>query len=338
VGTYNPEKRPFYQILAKKISKMSSLATAVAATCHMEEDSNKEVCDPDKSAHESPQLKNLNQDMETDGSEELGWHLDHFINEADTNKTPQDEEISFGSTQTYPPSSNRAFVARDLQSPDLPHIFWASICIPVPAAPSNATDAVFDALDKFLTKMKEADCKFTVFPHNLSQYGTLDNLPHAIEDPDDLPMEVDKWLTYFPQAKPRYNGGDVYTSALLGCSVPLGKIMKENSNWFQETRFGLWEATIQMEVPVLIGWLLFSTNNTNTELLKREISHFIDDIPVGLRWKMISLGTQGKIPKENQVRALHVYVDKMDVVAVKPRLMALYEGNARVGHEFPLHI
>jgi len=86
---------------------------------------------------------------------------------------------------------------------------------------------MFDVLDDFLTKMKEANCHFTVFPHNLSQYGTLDNLPHVIEELEDLRTEVDDWLVYFPQAKLRYNGGDVYTTALLGCSIPLGKIMKE---------------------------------------------------------------------------------------------------------------
>jgi len=32
---------------------------------------------------------------------------------------------------------------------------------------------------------------------------------------------------------------------------------------------------------------------------------------------MISLGMQGKIPKENQVQALHVYVDEMDVLSAK---------------------
>jgi len=83
----------------------------------------------------------------------------------------------------------------------------------VPLAPSNATDAMFDVLDNFLTKMKEADRWFTVFPHNLSKYGTLDNLPHILKDPEDLPMEVDNWLVYFPQAKPWYNGGDVYMTA-----------------------------------------------------------------------------------------------------------------------------
>jgi len=74
---------------------------------------------------------------------------------------------------------------------------------------------------------------------------------------------------------------------LLGCSIPLGKIMKEHNDWFRETRFRLWEAMIQTEAPVLVGWLLFSTNMTNTDILKREISRFIEDIPVGLRWKMI---------------------------------------------------
>jgi len=160
---------------------------------------------------------------------------------------------------------------------------------------------MFDALDEFLTKMKEADRCFTVFPHNLSHYGSLNNLPCSIEDPDNLPTEVEDWLVYFLQAKPRFNGGNVYTTALIGSSIPLGRIMKEQGDWFKESKFGLWEATIQTKVPVSVGWLLFSTNNTNTDILKREILAAIEDIPVGLRWKMISLGTQGKISTENQV-------------------------------------
>jgi len=89
-------------------------------------------------------------------------------------------------------------------------------------------------------------------------------------------------------------------TSLLG-SVPFGKIMMEKGDWFRESKFDLWEATIQMDAPVSVGWLLFSTNTINTTILKREISHFIDDISVGLQWKMILFGTQGKIAKENQV-------------------------------------
>jgi len=186
--------------------------------------------------------------------------------------------------------------------------------------------------------MKEADRKFTVFPHNISKYGTLANLPCSIKEQEDLPTKVNEWLEYFPQAKPCFNGGDVYTSALIRGSIPLSRLMKEQNEWFKESRFSLWESTIQTEAPVSVGWLLFSTNNTNTEILKKEILQFIDDIPVGLRWKMVSLGTQGKIALENIVQALHVYVDEMDVQAAKPRLTPLYAGNASVDHQFPLHI
>jgi len=138
---------------------MSSLATAVAATRNTTTTSDEEVRDKNNTPHDSPQSKTSNQDMEIDGSEELGQHLDKLVNEVDTEENPRDEEISFGDNQTYfrPPSFNRAFVAQDLRTPDLPHIFWASIRIPVPSAPSNATDAMFDALDDFITKMKEAD-------------------------------------------------------------------------------------------------------------------------------------------------------------------------------------
>jgi len=53
---------------------------------------------------------------------------------------------------------------------------------------------------------------------------------------------------------------------------------------------------------------------------------------------MITLGTQGKIPKENQVHALHVYADELNVHMAKPRLLEVYMGNTSTNHNFPLHI
>jgi len=88
-----------------------------------------------------------------------------------------------------------------LCAPDLPFIFWALIRIPLRPSPANAMDAIFDALDEFLTKMQEVDRKFMVFLHNLSQYGSLNSLPQVIDNPEGLPTESDDWLVYFPQAK-----------------------------------------------------------------------------------------------------------------------------------------
>jgi len=54
------------------------------------------------------------------------------------------------------------------------------------------------------------------------------------------------------------------------------------------------------------------------DVLQGEISLRIGSIPVGLQWKMISMGTQGSVPKEQQVKALHLYIDELDATVAKP--------------------
>jgi len=78
--------------------------------------------------------------------------------------------------------------------------------------------------------------------------------------------------------------------------------------------------------------------NMDIDLLKDTISDHLENIPVGLRWKMISHGSQGAIPKNQQVKALHVLVDELDVPMAKPLILALYTSKPGVGHQFPLHI
>jgi len=53
---------------------------------------------------------------------------------------------------------------------------------------------------------------------------------------------------------------------------------------------------------------------------------------------MISIGAQGSIPKAQQVKALHLYIDKLDATLTKPLLMELYTSKPAPGHVFPLHI
>jgi len=102
--------------------------------------------------------------------------------------------------------------------------------------------------------------------------------------------------------------------------------------------FGLWKAYLQLEQPTSLGWLLFSTQMMNMELLQEAISDKLENIPVGLCWKTISQGLQGTIPKNMQVKALHVLVDKLDVPMAKPLLMALFMSNPLEDHQFPLHV
>jgi len=194
---------------------MSLLAAAAAAQENLPDEQFDEESQEVASTNSSPKLKGPNQ-MEAEDNEELGKHLNKFVEEQEEEEEPKDGEISFGPSHSFfrPPSFSRTMVAQDLRTPNLPFIFWASIRLPLPATPTNATDAMFNELDEFITKMQEADQKYSIFPHNLSQYGSLESLPPIIDDPEVLPSEVDDWLVYFPQAKPRFQGGNVYTTAL----------------------------------------------------------------------------------------------------------------------------
>ena len=48
--------------------------------------------------------------------------------------------------------------------------------------------------------------------------------------------------------------------------------------------FGIWKAYLQLEQPTSLGWLLFSTQSMDVELLKEAILDAIENIPVGLQW------------------------------------------------------
>ena len=59
------------------------------------------------------------------------------------------------------------------------------------------------------------------------------------------------------------------------------------------------------------------------DALSAAISNCIK-IEVGLRWKMVSLGTRQQIPREQQVRALHVEVAVENRLAAQKALLAVY--------------
>jgi len=106
--------------------------------------------------------------------------------------------------------------------------------------------------------------------------------------------------------------------ALLSFCEPFPTAIKAIAMWLRKTKFGLWKSSLQSEKLVSFGWLLFLTSTMDINILRGKISLRIGSIPVGLRWKMISMGTQGSVPKEQQVKALHLYVDELDATVAKP--------------------
>jgi len=250
-----------------------------------------------------------------------------------------DDEVDFESDDfAVPPSFGRELSEEGLKSDAHPYVLWATLKILAPEKPGNAADAMFDCLADFVEAAAEEDKHFCVFAYHLSRYKSATDLPPAIVDLDSLPEEVDEWLQYFPGAKPRVKGGNVYTVILLGLSTPFVTFIKKLSPWCKEKKYGLWEASLQSEKPTSVGWLLFSTTTMDVLPLKEQISESIQDVPVGLRWKMINMGTQGQVKEADQVWALHLYVDELDVCMAKPLLSTLYLSHPGDDHTFPLHI
>jgi len=241
-------------------------------------------------------------------------------------------EINIEEEEPLPPSFHRTINKEQLYNVDCPYVFWATICIPIPENPVNPMAVMFEHLKTFINNMLEADAHFSVFPHNLSEFKAIKDLPEPIEDPDQLPDKVKEWLEYFPGAR----GGYTYMLVLVGLHEPFPKVIKALASWFRKTKFGIWKSSLQLEKPVSLGWLLFSASTMDVEVLSRETPLWLSSMPVGIQWKIISMGAQGLILKAQQVKALHLYIDKLDATLTKPLLMELYTSTP--GHAFPLHI
>jgi len=72
------------------------------------------------------------------------------------------------------------------------------------------------------------------------------------------------------------------------------------------------------------------------DMLKEAISAKEEGVPIGLNWKVILPRTQGMIPKAQKIKALHSYVNKLDVTLAKPLLTTLYASKTMDDHEFCL--
>jgi len=157
-----------------------------------------------------------------------------------------DEEVDFENEYfTVPPSFGRELLEESLKNNAHPYVLWATLKILTPEKPGNAADAMFDCLADFIEAAAEEDKQFQVFPYHLSRYKSETNLPTSILDLDSLPEEVDEWLQYFPGAKPRVKGGNMYTALLIGLSMPFVTFIKKLSPWYKEKKYRLWETSLQ---------------------------------------------------------------------------------------------
>jgi len=161
--------------------KPSSLTTAASL---------EEYVDPME--EESPSSSKTSHES-TDGSQQ-----------STTQENPKDKVLEIKEEdEPLPPSFHQTIMEELLRDDDCHYVFWANIQIPIPENPKDPVATMFDHLERFMHNMLEADAHFTVFPHNLSEYESIEDLLELLEDPDQIPGEVEDWLEYFPGTRPR---------------------------------------------------------------------------------------------------------------------------------------
>ena len=85
----------------------------------------------------------------------------------------------------------------------------------------------------------------------------------------------------------------------------------------------MFERMLQVADTSEIGWLVYSTWQMETDVLAQATEDTIN-IPIGLRWKQISMGNRKKLHSDQQVKALHIEVATENRSVAQKALLATY--------------
>jgi hypothetical protein len=158
------------------------------------------------------------------------------------------------------------------------------------------------AAKKFFTKAKEMDDSLDIYPWYKSSKWS------KVQEPRSIPETMGAFKAYFHQANPRAAGGFVYMRIWMGHDKDPVMLQDDLSLWLKAQQFGLYQCSVQAENIYVIGWLLYSTRDINCAALQWSLEkRFKGKFEVGCRYRMISLGRRGVVPKDQQVKQGHPY-------------------------------
>ena len=140
---------------------------------------------------------------------------------------------------------------------------------------------------------------------------------------------------YFFREQARSSGGRVFTDVFVHHSIPMDDL-KGDLEWFlKENQMAIYKKQLQVEETSQQGWLLYSTQALDNEVLANAIEAEIE-VKVALRWKYINsvkyLSDDGERKKW---MATHIEVDLKDAKKASRGLKRIYGSQSK---SFPLGI
>lgn len=185
-------------------------------------------------------------------------------------------------------------------------------------------------LQKWFAKMQESDKNFSLLP-----WGVTDHHKPHIKQMQDIPTTISKLKVYFTRARANTNGGRVYVDVQVQHSVPITDL-KGDAEWFlEENNMAIYDKRLQVEATSQQGWLLYSTQSMDKDMLAEQIEQAIG-VQVDLRWKFINTSKYiSDYAIKKKWMALHVEVDEKNAKQAKRGLTKFYSSTSNV---FPLGI
>ena len=184
-------------------------------------------------------------------------------------------------------------------------------------AHSNPEEQTVVTLQKFLKKLQYYDPKAQFAPWQSDSNAAP--LTHAL-DITPRPSDLEK---YFPRIFFKEEGFTWYSGARVIHSIQMKDLKKDMIRWMKQEGHGMFERMLQVENTTEIGWLVYSTWQMETDVLAQAIEDVIN-IPIGLRWKQISMSSRERLPFDQQVKALHIEVASENSVVGQKALLATY--------------
>ena len=182
---------------------------------------------------------------------------------------------------------------------------------------TNPEEQTVLTLQKFLRKLQYFDPKVQIAPwHEDSRSSPL----ATSSDITPRPSELEK---YFPRIFFKSEGFTWYSGARIIHSIPIQDLRKDMIRWMKQEGHGMFERMLQVAETSEVGWLVYSTWQMEADVLAQAIEDVIN-IPIGLRWKQINMGTKEKLPLDQQVKALHIEVASENRTAAQKALLATY--------------
>jgi hypothetical protein len=266
----------------------------------------------------------------------------------DTTSTPPTQALDNSSTKTHKKvnanSTNRRKCKRMSNNVSLDtldqnnlsqrkHDFSTRLTFKINCAASgDPEEMICNIFDEFVQELVQADDSAAVLPWK-SIHREKDNLTK----PSDIPRTtrlLRPYLNRFYINRTPDTPFITYPGVHIGHNKPLSEIREDMQLWLQDSNHGLYYKMLQVEESSDIGWLLYSTKEMDAGALVDEIEELVG-LKVGLRWKIIDVGAKGKLPENQQIRALTVEVNSRHRWEAQRKLISYFGRNLKHLKDYP---